>query len=286
MISQENPSDKELKRQLLIKQMKPIIIDSLVKSFPNNNNIKNNIEAIYDLLGERKPFSLDNAIRNIGSAFLYEATNDIKSCKLLYSKRIYHHAIYHLQQAVEKAVKGYVLLEGYYTITELKELFTHDTPLILLKAVLIKTGIKKMAENSTDPLLLKTITIAENAVKNEGERFIIASFSKEKIHNFLSQTDDYQKITQLIRQLTSQGFANIGTNPMPISFFYAVSAIVVIMILGIITFPHESFTRYPGGIMTPDNYNKQLGIVTEAPKMIHLLESQMKNLFNYYSSGK
>ncbi len=275
---QNNSTDRQRK----LAQSKPIIIDSLKKAFPQNQEVTKNIEAIFDLFAGEKPFAPDSDTHKLGIDFLNEVTRDIRSCKLLYSKKLYPHAVYHLQQAIEKSIKGYVLLEGYFKITELREITTHQSPLVLMKAVLEKTGIKKLAEISDDTMLKNKIEDAEATIANEGKRIEIAKTSKEEIKRLYSRREEYQKTSNLIAQLLNNGLVNIGISPLPASLFQNISAIVTIMILAIITFPHESYTRYPDGKLTPNDYDRRLGIVCETPKIIRLLEVEVKNLQEYY----
>lgn len=269
-------------RKRRLAQLKPNIIDSLTKAFPQNKEVTDNIGAIFNLLESRKTFTPDDKTRKLGFDFLNEATRDLNSCRLLYSKKVYAHAVYHLQQAVEKSIKGYVLSEGYFKITELKEITTHLSPLVMMKAVLERTGIKKLAEISNDPTLINKIENAEATIANEDKCIEIAQISQAGIKKLFSQIEEYQKTTNLIRQGITEGFINIGLSPMLTSFFQTISAMTTIMILAIITFPHESYTRYPDGKITPNDYDKQFGIVLETPKIVRLLENEIRNLKSFY----
>jgi len=56
---------------------------------------------------------------------------DIRVVKYFVQRKQYSHSAYHLQQAAEKAIKGYVLLEGFYKSNELKR-FDNFTKALLL----------------------------------------------------------------------------------------------------------------------------------------------------------
>lgn len=282
MSAQGNTEHNTTDRERLIAQLKPLIIDRLKNAFPQNPEVADNIEAIFGLLASQPPFIPDDETRKLGIDFLYEATRDVKSCKLLYSKKLYPHAVYHLQQAVEKSIKGYVLSEGYFKTTEIKEITTHYSPLVMIKAVLEKTGIKNLAEKLSDKSLLTKIKDAEAAIDNEEERIKIARINQDEIRELISHKEEYQKMTSMIEQGFAKDFIDIGSGSSPISFLKAVSSMMTIMILAIITFPHEAYTRYPNGKMTPNNYDKQLGIVRETPRIARLLESEIKSLEEFY----
>lgn len=281
MSTQGNTENNTTDRERRLAQLKPIIVDILKKAFPQNKAVTDNIDAIFDLFSEKVPAPDDNT-RKLGFDFLKEAIRDTKSCKLLHSKKLYPHAVYHLQQAVEKCIKGYVLIEGYFTTAELKEIMTHQSPLVMIKAVLERTGIKKLVENYNDKTLKEIIKKAEDIIANEEKRIKIAKTSREEIRGFFSLMEEYGKKTSLIKQGITDGLTSIGLSPMSTSFFQNISAIMNIMILGIITFPHEAYTRYPDGKMTPNDYNEQLGIVYEIPKMVRLLEGEIRNLEKFY----
>ncbi len=271
---QGNANNKERR----LAETKSVLIDNLAKAFPQNPEVTNNLEAIVELIVSKAPFTSDDETRKLGYDFFVEAMRDLNSCKHLNSKKFYPHAVYHLQQAVEKTVKGYVLSEGYFKITEIKDITTHMSPLVLMKAVLERTGIKKLAEISNDETMKNKIADAETTIANEEKRIEIARLTQGEIKNLLSQIQKYRITTNLLEQGIT---ANI---PISRSFFQAISAMATIMILAIITFPHESYTRYPDGKMIPNDYDRRLGIVCEMPKMVRLLEDEINNLKNYYEN--
>lgn len=271
-------------RERRLAQLKPVVVDSLKKAFPNNKEVTDNLEAIFDLFARKAPFVPDDKTRDLGSSFLNEASRDVKSCKLLNSKKVYPHAVYHLQQAVEKSVKGYVLLEGYFNVTELKEITTHRSPLVMMKATLERTGIKGLAEISKDTTLKNKIEAAEATIADEGKRIEVAKISQAEIQGLCSQIEEYRKMGYLLESVFTDGLTRIGFGPAPTSLFQSVSAMVTVMTLAIITFPHEAYTRYPDpdGKMSPDNYDRKLGIVCETPRMVRLLEKEIRNLQKLY----
>jgi HEPN domain-containing protein len=258
------------------------MVDAFAKAFPQNKEVTDKLEAIFDLLGRQASFTPDDKTRKLGFDFLNEATRDIKSCKLMHSKKLYPHAVYHLQQAVEKSIKGYVLIEGYFKITELREITTHQSPLVMMKAVLERTGIKRFAEISDDRALIKKIEDAEATIADEDKRIKIAKATQGEIKKSFSRIEEYKKKTNLIKQGVTEGLTNIGFSPMPTSLFQVISAIMTIMILAIITFPHEAYTRYPDGKMTPSDYGRRLGIVRETLRIARILEVEIRNLEKFY----
>ena len=284
MNARENNQSSATTRERRLAQLKPVVVGNLKKAFPNNKEVTDNLEAIFDLFAKKAPFVPDDKTRDLGSSFLNEASRDVKSCNLLNSKKVYPHAVYHLQQAVEKSVKGYVLLEGYFNVTELREIATHRSPLVMMKATLERTGIKGLAEISKDTTLKNKIEAAEATMSSEEKRIEIAEISQKEIKGLCSQIEEYRKMGCLLESSFSDGLTGIGFGLTPTSLFQSVSAMVALLILAIITFPHEAYTRYPDpdGKMSPDNYEKKLGIVCEAPRMVRLLEKEIRNLQKLY----
>ena len=286
MNAKENNQNSANTRQRRLKQIKPVIVNSLKKAFPNNKEITDYLDAIFDLFATKAPFIPDDKTRDLGASFLNEAKRDIKSCKILNSKKVYPHAVYHLQQAVEKSVKGYVLLEGYFNVTELGEITTHRSPLVMMKATLERTGIKGLAKISKDTTLMHIIETAEATMSSEEKRIEIAKISQKEIKGLYSQIEEYRKMSCLLESSVSDGLAVIGFGLAATSLFQNVSTMIALLILAIITFPHEAYTRYPDpdGKMSPYNYEKKLSIVSETPRIVRLLEKEIGTLQKLYEA--
>ncbi|MCL0036427.1 HEPN domain-containing protein [Dehalococcoidia bacterium] len=94
----------------------------------------------------------DTATQRLSLCFLVEAERDIASCNALYSKKLYPHAVYHLQQAVEKATKGYMLGFNWLSAQELRKI-GHDTPKLILDALFKETGIESWFKQGGDEVL-------------------------------------------------------------------------------------------------------------------------------------
>lgn len=270
----------------LLAQIKPVIIESLKEAFPSNRELGDNLPIILEKLMQVS-FTCDSETYKLGTDFLYEAGRDVESYKQLYSKKLYPHAIYHLQQAVEKAAKGYVLLEGYYKVRELKKITIHQSPQIFLEAVLGETGIKDLAGQLTDETLKTKISDAEVTMSDEDKRLEIARMSYSDILRLLSQIDQYRKIVEQIDKSITDGVQNMITTLLPKpSLFQTISSMTAIFILAIITFPHEAYTRYPDGRMVPRDYTYDLGIVRATPRIMRYLKAEIGKLDKMYKSKR
>ena len=178
---------KKDERHRKIVQAKPSIVKSITDALPQNSSLPESLSAIYDLFANRAIVKADTETHDLGVAFLNEAVSDVRSCKVLRAKKQYAQSAYHLQQASEKAIKGYVLLEGFYKANELKELMTHESPLVALKALFHKTGFMKLANTFADPSTINQIKMAEAAIGNEDMQLGIARLNRNQIREFLAQ---------------------------------------------------------------------------------------------------
>lgn len=252
-------------------------IDKIMRqAFPNDKTIMAHADKIIEYFkGHPIAWNVNEESRKLSIAFLDEADRDIKSCRVLHSKMIYSHAVYHLQQAVEKAMKGYCLGLG---ILSLQDIRGHDTPYVLLKGLLEKTGMKKLLESISEDAKDR-LDKAWEAIEKPEKRLEIARMPFEQIVVALNDIHDYKlKSEQIIAQLI-QLVANVkGKSESPSLEIATISVMVCLFILGSVSFPHEEFTRYPDRQMTPTEYVPELGIVKAIPVMIDYLAPEVIDL--------
>lgn len=236
---------------------KDILIKNISKTFPNNPELINNLDDLFELL-KSKQFPVDDKNRKLAINFLKEAEVDIKACETLYKKKIYSRAIFNLQQAVEKATKGYVLGFGYMDFSEIR---THRTPKLLLEAILEKTGIRDWAKQISDQQMSIKIEKAYDTLKNENSEQIISQITYREIKQFLNRIENYAQISiDLQRQIFNQVSNIMASNKLV--FSESMSDWTILYGLAIITHIHEADSRYPDEVITPSLvYAKNLGIV-------------------------
>lgn len=262
-----NNLDKFEEMQKIIKQ-----------AFPDDQTISRHLGEMMDFLkDDTVAWNPDEASRELGIAFLDEAERDVSSCRRLYSKKIYPHAVYHFQQATEKAMKGYCLGLGISTIEEIK-IRGHDTPYVLLRATFEKTGMKRLLQSfggdSQDRL-----DKAWEAIYKPEKRLEIARITFQEIKGHLGDIDKNEPtINELANKLSQLLIRIKGTEEPPPLFLQTLSILRRIYVLGVISFPHEEFTRYPDGEITPPEYASDLGIVKGIPHMIRCLIPVIKEL--------
>ena len=93
-------------------------------------------------------------------------------------------------------------------------------------------------------------------MKDKDKRLQIAKMSSTEIQNILN----------IREQVKSKGLL----------IFYYMDVQLSLYILSTITFPHESYTRYPTKDLSPKDYNLDLGIVNKFPELIKLTNFTFK----------
>lgn len=220
-------------------------------------------------------FKTNKTSRRVGTDFLDEAERDIRSCRALYSRRIYSHAVYHLQQAVEKAMKGYCIGLGMLSLKDIK---SHDTPYLLLTGLFEKTGMRKLLESSSQETK-ERFGRAEEAIKKPKKRLGIARMPFEQIMFNLMLIDGYGIIAEQMDSALTKMAANFKVKSgSPPPDFTDIFIMVRLYVLGTVTFPHEEFTRYPGGQMEPKEYVPELGVVKAVGDIVGYLDPTVKDL--------
>lgn len=256
-------------------QLSPIIINNLKQSFPEDDELLDILPGMFELLSKVR-LTRDAATQKLGLDFLVEAERDINSCTVLYKKKIYAHSVYHFQQAVEKATKGYMLGFSLLSIQELK---THDTPELFLAALFEKTGIESWAKQLTNKALTTKIENAREAITKPDKRQEIALTSYENIMAHLSLIDAFVKkgeplLNELFRQLPTI----VGVESPPPKILQGISTLVALFVLAVSSFPHIEYTRYPDKEMVPSEYDASLGIVRAIPVITKYLRSEIEKL--------
>jgi len=256
-------------------QIAPIIIDKIKQSFPDDKELLNNLLGIFELVSKVR-LTEDVAVQKLGFDFLVEAERDAASCKALYSKKLYPHAVYHFQQAVEKATKGYML---GFNLLSIQELRTHDTPELFMDALFEKTGIESWAKQLGDKGLETKISNARQAMSRPDKRQEIARTMYDNIMADLSLIPAHvNKGKAMSESLIEQVSPIVGMEFPPPPIFQAMSALVVLFILAAISFPHVEYTRYPDKEIVPSDYEASLGIVRAIPRMIKCLKPEIQRL--------
>ncbi len=245
------------------------------------------------------------------------AERDLGASKLLYKEGDYPNAIYHLQQGVEKTAKGNAALKYPLHLQEIKQTF-HNSPEIFLRLMrkdfskdlltrfqklLPQLAISKLdnlndiIDNMKKAKFRKEVaTISTDIIDellnicyvmiNAGNADFITNALKDQLG--LNWTDELKDLVRTISKNNKEVIDELDkTNITSVvsSLTGAVSTTlhieVPLYILSVITFPHESFTRYPDGELTPNDYTMNLGVVSRFDRIWETSTKACENLKKY-----
>jgi hypothetical protein len=278
-------------------------------------NFVKSFQAAEDKPGTATPFVKSNKLkqidRKLARAFLECARMDINASKLLYREKDYSNAVYHLQQATEKLAKAYFMLFPSSSYDEIRAI-QHTTPRVFLdfmsksKAKPLIYRLKSLLP-SIDFGDLDEILDIVKTIKKSQTQVEIARLSNKEIKELLKIPDlilpskgengfedilrdlgmTVEEIEEVVRKeaqsentyaqaLTGPSLKNkinnAGNHMIRLMYYF-----ITLYVLAIITFPHESFTRYPDKEVKPAEYAKGLGIVTEFEEVVRRLEEVFKH---------
>ncbi len=211
---------------------------------------------------------------HLGKQYLELASIDMKAAKLLYKNEIYNLAVYHLQQATEKTVKGACLtipinskgetLLKYQEITK-----EHDSAKLLVKAC------EKIQNILNSHKLLKPIASCVTPFISRIKQDLKNIYAKAR-----QTKQQIKESLNLLNNLTEilQGVLKTNKNPEISNFFLFCFA--PLATLSVVTFPHLSTTRYPDGKIKPIEYNKNMiGITQCFNDLLELLKKVHSRIF-------
>lgn len=228
----------------------------------------------------------------LANEFLKTSRDDLRASEIMYEKGLYALAVYHLQQAVEKATKTYCLAFGMATAAETKRI-GHDS----LKGHLIYA--KKLSRfipefGQIDPRCNVDLARADEL---ERRRLEIARFDGATIDEILSAFDVVDRsfdvqVPQLVnwmrlmvagmikeepRSEESKSNANNVSRRIE-EAIPLIRTVPFLFVASVLTFPHEEFTRYPDKEIKPWDYGMSMGIVARMPTLIVRVEKSLQSM--------
>lgn len=228
----------------------------------------------------------------IAKEFIKIAKQDIKDAHLLYHNESFASSIYHLQQAVEKTTKAYGV--AFFTLSE-KDLqkIKHKTPkafVMLLKKRYITPYIKLMKSFYPD-LIEGNAQELEKLINSKSLE--IAKFDKNQIEKILELGSQFKEISnnkEINDKIKSEISSLLDLRPSEFQNLFSenvkekliklnishVLGFVNLYFLSLITYPHEAYTRYPDGPMTPQDYTMETGIVVMSQEICESLQDSIK----------
>jgi HEPN domain-containing protein len=221
----------------------------------------------------------DSSSLAMADKYLAAGEADYRAANLLFQHGGLALSVYHIQQAIEKAMKAFCLSVGDVTIEELRT--THRTPQPLLKIIEERPGsemisvlkslgnrdyktavtqVKKMV--NSDQKQLAKLPMKSSARVLGIELLIKVADALLTTHPLLEQKE--KEVKTVFAEYLPEYKESIVTYSL-VKFGQAAGQCYI---FGVLTFPHESYTRYPGGFLEPRDYTQELGIVQAIPTMI------------------
>lgn len=231
------------------------------------------MECVISNVEKRKNHSLEKK-------FILSAEKDLESCKILYHEPIYSLAVYHLQQAIEKTTKAWVLYLGVISEKQLKEI-GHKTPKAFLE-LLENSPIGEMARGLVKISNVKVITDTagvRNLVESRGVE--VARMDYESIRMLLDVLYRMEKQKDKISKPYKTILKKFSFNPE--EMFEIPIVFTSLFLVSGITFPHYEFTRYPGQAVETSEYTKELGIVKALPELMTITNKCIDTVAKFIS---
>lgn len=145
---------------------------------------------------------------------------------------------------------------------DLREIYTHNTPVLLLEASLEKTGVRNWAKQISDQRIGTKIDKAYDTLHDKDSTQVISQVTHKEIKQFLTRIKEYAHTAIDLQNRIFQQLRVIGGSEKKPVFIESLSDWTVLYDLAIITHTHEAVSRYPNEAITPStSYTNKLGIV-------------------------
>jgi len=259
-------------------------------------------QAIEEMLTEMMTslvnrYNMSDEKTNLASEFLKAGRNDLTASKILNEREVYALAVFHLQQAVEKAAKAQCLLSGIVSLEEIKKIRHESLRGQQIIASKFSRFVKMLAQSNPNLDVVPRL----DEVMGKKRRHELARLDENDIDALLSACDKQVKSSNLsellatdrlesilatmkrdrpdleIGDIDAQAVLKIFEEMTP----HLVSAsenFLFLFIASAITFPHAVWTRYPSDALNPSDYDQSLGIVKRLPELVNRLDKVLHSL--------
>ena len=210
--------------------------------------------------------------------YVSAAKDDTRAAGLLDENGQIALTVYHLQQAAEKGMKSFCLAIGIANPESLRGTHRTPQPLLSILGSEFLGGMKRLFGGLAGKDYRKILRDVNRLVNNDPQllaRLSFTSTGRSLGIDRLLRTFDSLSHNQPVLEEKEDAVKGILAECLPeyrglIMAFSGAKygeACVQCFILGALTFPHESPTRYPGGFLEPQNYDGCLGIVQAIPAL-------------------
>lgn len=231
--------------------------------------------------------------------FLRTSRDDLAASKLLYEHDLYALAVYHLQQAVEKATKAYCLFSGRITVEEIKGIRHDSLRGHQIFANKLSRYVKMLAQ--ANPALDANMSKLDE-LRGKSKRREIAlldggaidklisaydlqvehanlpkALANEKIETIFSHVlKEYPEFQQLTEEETKKARNMLGE--MIPHLISSSQSMPFLFVASVLTSPHWMWTRYPDGEIKPWEYRKSMGLVSRMPQLIDRVDKMLESM--------
>lgn len=241
--------------------------------------------------------------------FLEAAKEDQRACAVLFDAKLYASSTYHLQQAVEKATKAYLLHTGIISVEEVRRIGHNSLQghIVLAEWMVGRLqALDQLNVNYTDAMgkidHLKKLQPKELALLDYDQiHLMIASFDayvnneSSGIRQMVEKLKDKEFLALAIQQAGLGAVVDeedmetiiktISNDNKGVDLFEVASVLPFLYIASAVTYPHEAFTRYPDKSIRPEDYTAELGIVQATPELLGRLERTLVLLEDNFGSS-
>jgi HEPN domain-containing protein len=214
--------------------------------------------------------------------FLVLARQDLEAAKTLLERRLNNLAVYHVQQSVEKVAKAYALDSFLISKDEAVE-DRHLSPMAFLRILYKKIG-REYLDLVQDTLPKVSVDVRREKVLISVKQDEIVRLSAEEIRKYLASSKQMEEsyrgvlkmafhdpIADAFESDLRDNLRKLGERTLN-ARIGALASFAPLFTLSILTFPHESYTRYPESKFKPSEYNNDIGIVQCVGEILQLIE--------------
>jgi len=208
----------------------------------------------------------------LAQGFLSVARQDTTAARALYEVGILNLAVYHLSQAAEKATKAYFLMTGMSNPKDVRKA-GHDPYELVIRLAEQKRVSDFVADLCTVAEVDALISPSDARSKLAKNRVKIARLPANDI-------DELMRIADAVESKMASTWNELGWAVSMVRFSRydltlikgLVHAHLRLLLLGLVTFPHDQSTRYPDQEPQPHEYIPSLGIVCALPTLCDQME--------------
>lgn len=236
--------------------------------------------------------------KQLGTGLVTQARADLREFRRKYDSKDYPRALFWLQQAAEKAVKGLLVIHGFIHPKDLKGKIGHLTPMAFLQIVESEElgwmpDFVEWVESLTDTksaALPFDVREARRVIKRD--RHDIAKLTPTQVNTLIRLAQSFKTVLLPLiavrwklyrlpaddkppkdekgKELIARGDTKDLGKPMVAMFR--------LYIISLITFPHWDTTRYPGEGLSPVTYTTELGVVARVTTLASMLAASLREL--------